>query len=45
MGEREALRTIDTADIEGIEYLDARRATKRYGAGHVNGAILVRARG
>jgi hypothetical protein len=45
MGEREALRTIDTANIESIEYLDARRATNRYGSGHVNGAILVRTRG
>lgn len=45
MGEREALRTIDTADIESIEYLDARRATNRYGAGHVQGAILIRTRG
>ena len=41
MGEREALRRIDTFNIESIQYLDARRATNRLGAGHVNGAILV----
>jgi phage protein D len=45
MGEREALRTIDSHNIESIEYLDARRATARFGSGHVNGAILVRTRG
>jgi phage protein D len=45
MGEREALRTIDTHNIESIEYFDARRATARFGSGHVNGAILIRTRG
>ncbi len=41
MGEREALRTIDTFNIESIQHLDARRATNRMGSGHVNGAILL----
>jgi hypothetical protein len=41
MGEREALRRIDTFNIESIQYLDARRATNRLGSGHVNGAILI----
>jgi len=45
MGGREALRQIATSDIETIEHLDARRATARFGSGHVNGAILVRTRG
>lgn len=45
VGEREALRTIDTHNIESIEHLDARRATNRFGTGHVNGAILIRTRG
>ena len=41
MGERDALRSIDTHNVESIQYLDARLATNRLGAGHVNGAILI----
>jgi len=41
MGERESLRRIDTFNIESIQYMDARRATNRFGSGHVNGAILI----
>lgn len=45
MGEREALREISSTNVESLEFLDARRATARYGEGHVAGAILVRTRG
>jgi len=45
MGDRESLRTIHTANVETLEFLDARRATARLGAGHVNGAILITTRG
>lgn len=45
MGERAALREVQTDDIESIQYLDPRRATNRFGAGHVQGAILIMTRG
>jgi len=45
MGEREALRSVDTSVIERMEFLDARRATARFGIGHTAGAILVITRG
>jgi hypothetical protein len=41
VGEREALRSIRTDDIESIEFLDAGKAQLRFGVGHENGAILV----
>lgn len=41
MGTRDALRQIDSHNIEYLEYLDARRATVLHGSGHVNGAIIV----
>ena len=41
VGERDALRDIQTVEIETMQFLDARQATFRFGAGHVNGAILV----
>ena len=41
LGTREALRNLWTDDIESIQFLDAGRATLRFGAGHENGAILV----
>jgi len=44
VGDREALRGIMTIDIESIEYLDAGRATFRFGAGNEHGAILVTTR-
>lgn len=44
MGGREALRDIATQDVDTMEHLDARRATARFGSGHVNGAILIRTR-
>ena len=45
MGLRESLRNISTANLAALEYLDARRATNRFGAGHVYGAILLMTRG
>jgi hypothetical protein len=44
MGGREELRTLYTNNVETVEFLDARRATNRFGSGHVNGAILIRTR-
>jgi hypothetical protein len=44
MGEREALREVSTTEIASLEFLDARRATARFGEGHVAGAILIRTR-
>jgi hypothetical protein len=41
VGERDALRSIRTDDIESIQFLDAGRATFRFGAGHEHGAIVV----
>jgi hypothetical protein len=45
MGGPEALRQVSTPDVEKLEFLDARRATARFGSGHVNGAILITTRG
>ena len=45
MGLRDELRRVRTESLESLEYLDARRATNRFGAGHVQGAILLRTRG
>ena len=44
MGDREALRSLSTPEIESLEFLDARRATVRFGEGHTAGAILVKTR-
>jgi hypothetical protein len=44
LGGRETLRNITTDEIESIQFLDARRATLRFGSGHVNGAIVITAR-
>jgi len=44
VGERDALRNITTDNVESIEYMDAGRATFRFGAGHQYGAILVTTR-
>jgi hypothetical protein len=45
MGFRDELRRLHTENLESVEYLDARRATNRFGSGHVQGAILLRTRG
>lgn len=44
VGGRDELRNIYTYNIETVEFMDARRATNRYGPGHVNGAILITTR-
>jgi len=44
MGDRDALRSISSVDIMTLEFLDARRATARYGEGHTAGAILIKTR-
>lgn len=36
------LRNLYTTDVASIEYYDARRAQARFGAGHLNGAVLLR---
>jgi hypothetical protein len=45
LGGRDSLRSVNTDFLESLEYLDARRATYRFGSGHVNGAILLKTRG
>ena len=45
VGEREALRGIRTDNLESLEFMDARRATNRFGPGHMNGAILLHTMG
>lgn len=45
VGEKEVLRGMSTVNIERMEFMDARRATNRFGPGHVNGAILLISRG
>ncbi|MFH1763136.1 MAG: lipoprotein [Gemmatimonadota bacterium] len=44
MGGRESLRVIHSSNVETLEFYGAQRATARFGAGHVNGAILVTTR-
>jgi len=44
LGGRQELRNVYTQNIESLEFLDARKATNRFGSGHVNGAILIRTR-
>ena len=44
LGGREELRNFYTHNVETVEFLDARRATNRFGSGHENGAILIRTR-
>lgn len=44
MGDRESLRSVRTENLASLEFLDARRATNRFGAGHVHGAILLHTR-
>ena len=44
MGERESLRGIHSSNVETLQFYSARRATARFGVGHVNGAILVTTR-
>jgi len=41
MGYREALRSIPLGSVRYLEFFDARRATQRWGGGHIHGAILI----
>jgi len=45
LGERDSLRGVRTENLESLEFMDARRATNRFGPGHMNGAILLTTRG
>jgi len=38
------LRSLDTDEVDSIEYMSASDATTRFGTGYVSGAILVRTR-
>lgn len=38
---RETLGQITSANIDNLQFLDARQATLRFGSGHVHGAILI----
>ena len=44
MGGRESLRGIHSSNVETLQFLNAQRATARFGIGHVNGAIAVTTR-
>ncbi|NIP78513.1 MAG: hypothetical protein GWM90_04650 [Gemmatimonadetes bacterium] len=41
LGPPETLRRITLGSVRYLEYFDARRATHRWGSGHLQGAILV----
>lgn len=40
-GTQESLRSLQTDEVETIEYLNATNATQRFGTGHLHGAIVV----
>lgn len=42
VGGPDELRSISSSNVESLQFLDARRATFRFGAGNVHGAILVK---
>lgn len=44
MGDVEALRTMGLGDVLYLRFLSASEATQRWGANHMNGAILVSTR-
>lgn len=41
LGFREELRRVPLGAVRYLEFFDARRATQRWGAGHIHGAVLV----
>ena len=43
-GETNDLRSLDTDEVDSIEYMSASDATTRFGTGYMGGAILVRTR-
>ncbi|MBA3578763.1 MAG: hypothetical protein H0W42_02150 [Gemmatimonadaceae bacterium] len=44
VGSQESLRSINTDEVDSLEYLNAQAATQRFGTGHGHGAILIRRR-
>lgn len=40
-GTQESLRSLQTDDVDMLEYLNGTSATQRFGTGHVHGAIVV----
>ena len=44
VGSQSVLRSIQTDEVDSLEYLNAQDATTRYGTGHPYGAILIRRR-
>lgn len=40
-GTQESLRSLQTDDVEMIEYLNGTNATQRFGTGHLHGAIVI----
>ena len=40
-GTQESLRSLQTDDVETIEYLNGTNATQRFGTGHLHGAIVI----
>jgi hypothetical protein len=41
LGYREALRRVPLGGVRYLEFFDARRATQRWGSGHLHGAIFI----
>jgi hypothetical protein len=44
LGYRDALRRVPLGGVRYLEFFDARRATQRWGGGHIHGAILISTR-
>lgn len=44
LGFRDALRRVPLGGVRYLEFFDARRATQRWGGGHIHGAILISTR-
>lgn len=40
-GTQESLRSLQTDDVETLEYLNGTNATQRFGTGHLHGAIVI----
>lgn len=41
LGDLDAMRGVGLASVEYLQFFTAREATQRWGAGHLNGAILI----
>jgi len=44
LGYRDALRRVPLGGVRYLEFYDARRATQRWGGGHIHGAIFISTR-